>query len=279
MSFDNCGRVVECQGITPAPSVVHGGDPVLVARAERGCQRPRHVARRVVGRHIGPMAQRAEPLAPDAASRRRERWRESLRRLRGSSVAGRFGFESVLIVLSVLVGLALNEWRELRAERARAETALVNFRRELAENLATLERRQPKHAALAERLQRAAEQDRPGETAFASFRQLMPEGGLDNAPLRDAAWETALSTGALRLLDYEPAALLSETYLVQRRAIEQTVQTMAARFLMPENFQPALRRPMLQTHGMIFVELSGQESYLIDVYRQALRRLDRRSSR
>jgi hypothetical protein len=79
------------------------------------------------------------------------------------------------------------------------------------------------------------------------------------------------------LLDYEQAALLSETYLIQRTAIGQTMQTMATRFLMPENFQPALRRPMLQTHGMIMVELSGQEAYLIDVYRQTLRRLDRRT--
>jgi len=191
-------------------------------------------------------------------------------------MAGRFGFESLLIILSVLVGLALNDWRERRAERARAEAVLSNFRRELRENLAALERRQPKHAAMAERLRRAAEQDRPGETAFAAFRALMPEGGLDNGPLRDAAWETALSTGALRLLDYEDAALLSETYLGQRMATGHTLQRIVDRFYMPENFDPALRRAMLQTHGMLFVELSGQESYLIDVYREALRRLDSR---
>jgi hypothetical protein len=204
------------------------------------------------------------------------RWRQSPRRLRGSRVAARFWFESVLIILSVLVGFALNGWRERRAERARAEAVLANFRQELAQNLATLERRQPKHVAMAERLERAAQQERPGQTAFDSFRELMPEGGLDTGPLLDAAWETALSTGALRLLDYEQAALLSETYLVQRMAIGQTVQRLADRHLMPQNFEPALRRPMLQTHSMLFIELSGQESYLIDVYRKTLRRVGSR---
>jgi hypothetical protein len=196
--------------------------------------------------------------------------------VRGSGVAGRLGFESVVIILSVLVGLALNEWREQRAERARAVAVLANFRRELTENLAALERRQPKHVALAARLTRAAEQDRPGETAFTSFRELMPADGLETAPLRDAAWETALSTGALRLLDYEQAALLSETYLIQRAALGSTLQRMTDRFYMPENFEPAMRRPMLQTHGMLFGELSGQEAYLIEVYRKALRQLPAR---
>ena len=101
----------------------------------------------------------------------------------------------------------------------------------------------------------------------------MPEGGLDTGPLRDAAWETAVSTGALRLLEYEQAAVLSETYIGQRMATAHTLQRLVDRFYMPENFDPAMRRAMLQTLGMLFVELSGQESYLIEAYRQALRRL------
>jgi hypothetical protein len=219
------------------------------------------------------MTSHAEPSAPTArAAAERSRWRNSFRRLRASRTAARFGFESVLIILSVLVGLALNDWRERRAERGRAAAAVANFRRELGENLVDLERRQPKHAAFAQRLREDAEQDRPSETAFSSFRRLLPPGGLDNAPLRDAAWETALSTGALRLLDYERAALLSETYLVQR-AITHTVHRLSDRFMMPENFDPALRRPMLQTHSMLFVELSGQESYLVDIYQKTLRGL------
>lgn len=127
--------------------------------------------------------------------------------------------------------------------------------------------------ALAERLSRAAEEERPGATAFTSFRELMPKEGLETNPLRDAAWEAALSTGALRLLDYDDAALLSETYLVQRAAMGHTIERMTDRFYTPENFQPAMRGPMLRTHGLLFGELSGQESYLIEVYRRTLRQL------
>ena len=78
-----------------------------------------------------------------------------------------------------------------------------------------------------------------------------------------------------RLLEYEQAAMLSETYLVQR-AIGQTVRLIAERVLTPQNFEPTARRSMLQTHRMLFVELGGQESYLIDVYRGTLRQLTSR---
>ena len=94
--------------------------------------------------------------------------------------------------------------------------------------------------------------------------------------MRDVAWATAETTGALRLLDYETAALLSETYLIQRTAIQQTLARLSDRFMDPDNFDPARREPMVRTHQMLFVELSGQESYLIDIYRKALARLPAR---
>jgi hypothetical protein len=101
----------------------------------------------------------------------------------------------------------------------------------------------------------------------------MPEGGLDTRPLSDVAWETAASTGALRLLDYETASLLSETYLLQRTGILSTLQRLSDRFLTPQNFDPAQRGPMVRTHRMLLVELSGQESFLIETYRRVLTRL------
>lgn len=186
---------------------------------------------------------------------------------------GRLLFESALIVLSVLLGLALGEWRDHLRERTLARDALRTFRREIAGNLQRLERMQPKHAAMAERLGAAARTAGGSGTAFDAFVATMPAGGLDNEPLRDVAWATAQSTGALRLLDYETAAALSETYLVQGAAIQSTMQRLADRFLSPDNFDAARRAPMVRTHQMLLVELSGQESYLIGIYRRALARL------
>jgi hypothetical protein len=195
------------------------------------------------------------------------------RRSRNRWLRGRLLFESALIMLSVLLALALGEWREHLRERKLARTALATFRREIASNLARLERVQPKHAAMAQRLATEATAPSKGATAFDAFVAQMPEGGLDAQPLSDVAWETAQTTGALRLVDYETAVLLSETYLLQRSAIHQTIQRLADRFLAPQNFDPAQRGAMVRTHQMLLVELSGQESYLIEIYRKTLARL------
>ena len=60
----------------------------------------------------------------------------------------RLAIESLLIVLSVLLGFAANQWHDRRAERALAAQALSGFRRELNENLEMLQRVQPKHLEL-----------------------------------------------------------------------------------------------------------------------------------
>lgn len=204
----------------------------------------------------------AEPGAPAAASARRQQ-------------VGRLAFEGILIVVSVLLGLALNEWREHRRERALATTALTNFRREISANLARIRAAQPKHAAMAQRLAEAASTPAPGLTAFDVFVANMPEGGLDTQPLATVAWETAESTGALQLLDYPTASLISETYSVQRATLLPTLQRLSDRFLSPQNFDAAQQGPMVRTHQMLLVELNGQETFLIGIYEKALEALPR----
>jgi hypothetical protein len=148
---------------------------------------------------------------------------------------------------------------------------VANFRREITANMATLRHAEPTHRRLATRLDSASRARRPGESAFVAFAALVPAGGVATDPLRDAAWETAVSTGALRLLPYEQASSLSEVYLVQRSALGQTMRLLSDRFLTPQNFDPAARATMLQTHRMLMNELSGQESYLLDLYARTLR--------
>jgi type II secretory pathway pseudopilin PulG len=195
--------------------------------------------------------------------------RRALHRLRQS----RLIFESALIILSVLLGLALSDWQSQRNDRALGRQALANFRREIETNLAALKRAQPRHAQLAQQLDSAARLGRPGEMAFTTFATLIRDKGVATEPLREAAWETAVSTGALRLIDYEQAAQLSEVYLIQRSSIGQTIHMLSDRFMTPQNFDPGTRASMLRTHGMLLTELSGQESYLIGIYERVLARL------
>ncbi len=134
---------------------------------------------------------------------------------------------------------------------------------------------QPKHAEFAERLAEAIvdSTSRSAETAFDVFARTMPEGGLDTPPLREAAWETAMSTGALSLLDYDLAAVLSETYLIQRSTLAPTLALLRERLIAPANFESREHRALLRVHQMMLNELAGQEAYLIDVDGNALARL------
>ena len=183
-------------------------------------------------------------------------------------------FESVLIIVSVLFGFALSAWGERRAERRTARAAVENFRVEIEANLSTLERVQPKHARFAEQLATvAAGPIDPQQTAFDVFARNMPEGGLDTPPMREAAWEVALSTGALSLIDYDLAAVLSETYLIQRATLGPTLMLLRERLLSSGTFRVEERDAVLRVQQMMINELAGQETYLIEVYRNALARL------
>lgn len=184
--------------------------------------------------------------------------------------------ESLLIVLSVVLGLALNEARQKRADAELARTVLANFRREIEQNLAMLEQVQPRHALLASRLREAASERRSEPTAFAVFAASMPEGGLGDTTLREAAWQTASSTGALRLLDYGTASRISEVYSLQHTSVGPTIQRVLDRVLAPETFDPARKEVMIQAVHMQIQELSGQEAYLIGVYRRTLKELPTR---
>lgn len=185
-------------------------------------------------------------------------------------------FESVLIVLSVLLGFALSAWGERRADKRTVEAAIENFRVEIEANLRELQRVQPKHEQFAERLADVVDEMAANNrtTAFDVFVENMPEGGLDTPPLKEAAWETAMSTGALSLLEYKLAATLSETYLVQRSTLAPTLSLLRDRFAAPANYEPAQREAMLRVHQIVLTELAGQEAYLIDIYRNALAQLD-----
>lgn len=195
------------------------------------------------------------------------------RRPKAARASTKLIFESALIVLSVLFAFAVSEWRDRVAEHHLARAALANFRREIEVNLASLERVQPKHKQFAERLAAAGSQADMGKTAFDVFVKTMPEGGLDTPPLHEAAWEVAASTSALRLLDYNVAAQLSETYQVQRATVLPTTHLLSERFLDPRNFDPAGRETMVRVHQMLINELAGQEAYLIETYRKTLQLL------
>ena len=105
--------------------------------------------------------------------------------------------ESVLVVGSILLALALDEWNEDLEFQDLADRSLANFEREIQQNRLRLEDVTLFHLGLRDVL---ANMDASGEAVPATtIRNIME--GFQPAILVSTAWETAVATGALGYMD------------------------------------------------------------------------------
>jgi hypothetical protein len=183
-------------------------------------------------------------------------------------------FESVLIVCSVLLAFGLNEWRLQRADREMAASILFGFKQEIEANLRLLEEFQPMHASFAEAIAALEPEALAGRTAMEVAMSVRTDRGTVLMSPAEAAWQTAVSTGTLRLLDYETAAILSRIYLLQRDAAGQTALRLTDVVFGPGMFDRGATVQSLQVVMALLGELAAQELSLIGEYRAALRHLE-----
>ena len=123
--------------------------------------------------------------------------------------------ESVLVVGSILLALAVDEWNEDREFEDLASRSLVNFEREIQQNRLRVEDVTLFHGGLRDVL---ANMDASGGAVpTTTIRNIME--GFQPALLVSTAWETAVATGALGYMDYDVVAGLSLTYNMQERLV------------------------------------------------------------
>jgi hypothetical protein len=122
-------------------------------------------------------------------------------------------FESALIVVSILVALGLDEWREKREAAEVVQQALSNFLIEIRQNNARIEDAAPFNQGLRQVLN-SHYLDNDVETVdeFVNMVEIYSPAGLQSA-----AWETALATGSLAKMEYNLVTALSLTYSLQSR--------------------------------------------------------------
>src|SRR6202000_1661862 len=96
----------------------------------------------------------------------------------------------------------------------------------------------------------------------------VPGGSISALPMRRAAWDAAVSSGALRLLDQGLVERYSEIYVNQERIYDDDVSWMKSVFYRPENFDPKQEKAALATLGGVLQELTGNEDYMSDLYRK-----------
>lgn len=122
-------------------------------------------------------------------------------------------FESFLIVISILVALGLDEWREKRQDDETIRQALISFASEIRQNRARIEDAAPFNMGLLNVLeQRHNEGDITDIDDFVNMIE-----SYSPVVLQSTAWETALATGSLAKMNYEMVSALSLTYSLQNR--------------------------------------------------------------
>lgn len=180
--------------------------------------------------------------------------------------------EALLIVLSILMALFVNEWREGRRIEAATRTSLANIHAEIERNLASVRRERPYHAATLARIDSflSAPTDIPeGTAAFAIIRELAPDG-LRPPLVQSTAWETARASQSLRI-DYDLRYRLATVYKTQQVGVEATVPALLEALLNRDNLDPARTPlPTIRLMRILMQELVAQERTLEEIYGNAL---------
>lgn len=172
--------------------------------------------------------------------------------------------ESVLVVASILLALAVDEWSEERENAELADQSLGIFEQEILRNRARIEDVAPFHQGIRD----VVDQMRTRRLTVAELRGVTD--GVEAPVLLNTAWETALATGALTHMEVSVVSALSLTYSIQDRFMAQLRTERPPRLVGGSALSEADLRERAQEVFEYLRTLTSGESELLAVYEEAL---------
>ena len=173
--------------------------------------------------------------------------------------------ESALIVISILLALALDEWQDDLEIQELIDRSIVNFQNELNQNKSRIDDIGVYHMGVLQVLQRRTFE--PDGEPLKEFRNIMET--LQPIVLTSSAWETAVATGALGRMDYELVSALTLTYNTQLR-FDDDYRSMLRLLLSPINLNEENLRNTTYNAGRFIADVTLAESELSVYYAQTL---------
>lgn len=168
--------------------------------------------------------------------------------------------EAFSVMLAVLVALAVDEWRQSRADEELAALARASILDEARGNLEEIRSTRADHVAVLEAL--------AGEVATLAGGADSAEIGFNFALLSSAAWQTAQVTRATQFLDFDWVRRIARLYHLQELYDDR--QAAVVDMMGTIGGEPDEAAEMLQAiGGRIRIVLSLQDG-LIDAYEQVL---------
>lgn len=187
---------------------------------------------------------------------------------REALTVGKMLFESLLLIVSVVLGFMVSQWDTHAKERELAANVRRSIAAEVAENLKVMQAQIGRHTAGIAALHNAHPD--PDQGALLVMSKTIPDGSIGALPMKRAAWDAAVSSGALRLLDPVLAERYSEIYVRQERVYDDDTTWLKTVLYRPENFEPARQKPALANLTAMLEELKGNEETMRDLYREQL---------
>lgn len=170
----------------------------------------------------------------------------------------------MLIVVSILVALYLDEWRDDRQDAENIQDALAYFVSEIQQNRARVEDAAPFNQGLRHVLNRR--QEVRAIESVATFVNIFES--YNPVVLQSTAWETAIATGALAKMDYQLVSALSLTYSLQNR-YQQVSQNGMAEMTSPQNLSEEKLDLAVYNAIRYLDTVTGMETELGVVYAEA----------
>ncbi len=194
---------------------------------------------------------------PESVARRRIDW-------------GVLSVEAAAIFLSVLLGFAVTEWRQARAEARTVDQALAAYADEVEANQRVVAQAFAYHGALHDQLQRV--EPEVGETLFDALNRVAGWQGPRQVTFRDGARAAAEATGVLGLLPFESTSVLVGLYDTQDR-LDEIERGFSDAAFDPAMFDGANARAAFVSLGAYFSRVVEQEANLLRTYRVAIETL------
>jgi hypothetical protein len=176
--------------------------------------------------------------------------------------------ESVLIVVSILLALGLDEWQEDQEIQELIDRSITNFVNEVTQNRSRIDDVSAYHQGVQQILKQRSSN---GGLASLDFRNIME--ALQPVVLTSSAWQTAVATGALGRMDFELVSALTLTYNTQLR-FDDNYRSVLRTLLTPNSMQQQNLELTTYNASRFVADVTAAESELSVYYEQTLNILE-----
>lgn len=175
--------------------------------------------------------------------------------------------ESALIVFSILLALAVNEWVDSRRQHTLTDRALAAIRDEIDGNAARVRERLSYHRSLETEVRR---EDSLGSVhRYSDFVRGAPDwSGFMNPDVDGTAWQSALTLGAASNMGFDTVRVLSRLYSLQAKFDQYNAAAIPT-----FDFSDAAMPSTIRRMHVYVVTIRTNEDTLLNRYTEALRLL------